>query len=170
MSSLKAEVLNPFVLTSLTYLDMRLLMDVKKGPPALCKEFPPFSSGVMVRVGLKGDVNGTYTLAMDQQAALKVAGAMLLGLNIHRLDVMAQSALLEITQVMAASAALNLSRQGYGCAVTPPVLFTLPLRQAAPAVPTLTVPVISSHGTILLGMNFSVSAPSLTGDALAAAQ
>ena len=67
------------------------------------------SPGVIVIIGLLGEVKGNVIYGMTEEDAKKVASAMMVGMPVNDLDELAQSAISELVNMLTANVATNFS-------------------------------------------------------------
>lgn len=80
------------------------------------------SIGVMINIGILGDIKGNIIYSMDMESAKKIASKMMMGAPIEELDDMAQSAISELTNMLTANAAIKLSEIGTNINISTPTL------------------------------------------------
>lgn len=80
------------------------------------------NSGLLIVLGVVGDVKGNvvYTLGLD--AAKGIASTMMMGAPVTDLDDIAKSALSELTNMLTAHAATELSKTGIVIGISTPTL------------------------------------------------
>ena len=69
-------------------------------------------SGVMLIVGVVGDVKGNIVYVIDRENAKKIASAMMMGMPVEELDDMSKSSLSELSNMLSANAATGFSKSG----------------------------------------------------------
>ena len=113
--------INPFLNSFTTIMPQLGLADVKKKGVTLKGIFIE-SPGVMIIVGIIGDIKGNviYTTTIDN--AKKIASAMMMGMPVNELDELAQSAISELTNMLTANAAINFSDEGININISTPTL------------------------------------------------
>ena len=77
--------------------------------------------GVVVIIGIIGDLHGNIILAMDETTAKKVASTMMF-MEVEAFDEMAQSAVSELGNMLAANACINLSGKEITADISTPTL------------------------------------------------
>lgn len=77
--------------------------------------------GVVVIIGIIGDLHGNIILAMNEDAAKKVASTMMC-MEVEVFDEMAQSAVSELGNMLAANACMNLSNHEIAADISTPTL------------------------------------------------
>lgn len=80
------------------------------------------SSGVLINVGIVGDLKGNIIYGTTVECAKKIASAMMMGMEIKELDEMAQSAISELSNMLAANASTIFSKNGVNVDISTPTL------------------------------------------------
>lgn len=80
------------------------------------------SIGVMLIVGLIGDIKGNVAYGIDIESAKKIASTMMMGMPVTELDDMAKSAISELSNMVTANASTNLSNMGTNVNISTPTL------------------------------------------------
>lgn len=80
------------------------------------------SQGVMLLVGMVGDVKGNVIYSMTMDNSKKVASTMMMGMPVDELNEMAQSALSELSNMLTANASANFEKQGFKVNISTPTL------------------------------------------------
>ena len=80
------------------------------------------SPGVIVIIGLLGEVKGNVIYGMTEEDAKKVASAMMMGMPVNDLDELAQSAISELVNMLTANVATNFSLEGSQVDISTPTL------------------------------------------------
>jgi chemotaxis protein CheX len=77
---------------------------------------------VVCIIGIVGDLRGNIIYAMDADAAMKIAGIMMGGMELDEFDEIAQSAIAELGNMLAANACTELSAMNIRADVSTPTL------------------------------------------------
>lgn len=77
---------------------------------------------VLTMIGLTGDIRGQVLIRVPVQTGMKIASAMMGGMEVSDFDQMAQSALLELTNMICGNALTIYTEQGLTLNITPPTL------------------------------------------------
>lgn len=85
-----------------------------------CKEI--IASGVIVVLGIVGDVRGNVVYTLDIDSAKSIASTMMMGMPIDEIDDMARSALSELTNMLTANAATCFSNTGIVVDISTPTM------------------------------------------------
>ena len=103
--------INPFVDSFLDVMPQLGFTDVSRVNLSLrSQDF--IYSGVIVLVGIVGELRGNVVFRMDTEEAERIASAMLMDTETRELDEMAKSALSELANMIAANAATNFANTG----------------------------------------------------------
>lgn len=97
------------------------LQNVQKGSLSLKGRFID-SPGVVVIIGLMGDIKGNIIYGMTDESAKIIASKMMMGMPIENLDELAQSALSELVNMLTANAATNFANNGITVDISTPTL------------------------------------------------
>lgn len=79
-------------------------------------------ANVLTMIGLTGDIRGQVMIRVPVNTGLKIASAMMGGMEVAEMDQMAQSALLELTNMICGNASTVFTQQGFSLNITPPTL------------------------------------------------
>ncbi|AMJ40822.1 chemotaxis protein CheX [Anaerotignum propionicum] len=82
------------------------------------------SSGVISIIGIIGDLTGNVFLSMEEECAKKIASYMMFGMEVVAFDELAQSAISELSNMLAANASISLSETGKKTDISTPTLMT----------------------------------------------
>ncbi len=82
------------------------------------------SSGVICIIGIIGDLTGNVFLSMEEECAKKIASYMMFGMEVLEFDELAQSAISELSNMLAANASISLSEQDKKTDISTPTLMT----------------------------------------------
>jgi chemotaxis protein CheX len=80
------------------------------------------SPGVMIILGIIGDVRGNVIYSTNLECAKMIASAMMMGAPVTELDELAQSAISELTNMLTATAATNFYGEGINVNISTPTL------------------------------------------------
>ena len=80
------------------------------------------SKGVVIIIGIIGDIKGNILYNIDVESAKKIASAMMMGMPVSELDEMSQSALSELTNMVTANASINFSNINIKTNISTPTL------------------------------------------------
>ncbi|WP_055667239.1 chemotaxis protein CheX [Desnuesiella massiliensis] len=113
--------INPFLDAFLSVMPQLGFSEVKKQSLVL-KEKNIRSNGVMVILGIVGDVKGNVVYSLDVDSAKKIASVMMMGFPVNDFDDMAQSAVSELTNMLTATASMNFANIGTNINISTPTL------------------------------------------------
>ena len=110
-------ILNSFtdIMPQLGFTNIKIGEVVLRGK---CIESP----GVIVIIGIIGDIQGNIIYSMDGENAKKIASVMMMGSEIKEFDNIAQSAVSELINMLTAKAVTNLSDRGIVADISTPTL------------------------------------------------
>ena len=77
-------------------------------------------AGIATILGITGTLNGQLIIALDENMALKIASAILMGMPVTSYDEVAESAVCEIGNMIGGEASKFLQEAGYTCDITVP--------------------------------------------------
>jgi len=77
--------------------------------------------GVVVIIGITGDIHGNVIYSMSEDVAKKIASTMM-GMNAEEFDDIAQSAVSELSNMLSASGCTELAAQGINADISTPTL------------------------------------------------
>lgn len=80
------------------------------------------AKGIILAVGLVGQLKGNVIYIMDKESAKKIASKMMMGMPVDELDDMAKSSLSELSNMLSANAATGFSKSGILIDISPPSL------------------------------------------------
>ncbi len=95
---------NPFIESFMSVMPQLGFSSVKKGELSV-KTQELNNSGVIIIVGIVGQIRGNVAYAISMSNAKKIASTMMMGMPVDELNDMAQSALSELTNMLTANAA-----------------------------------------------------------------
>jgi chemotaxis protein CheX len=112
---------NPFIEAFHSVMPQLGFCDVQTGEmSAKTKEVA--ATGVLVIVGIVGDVEGNVVYFTDIESAKKIASTMMMGAPVDEFDEMAESALSELTNMLTATATTVLASSGITADISTPTL------------------------------------------------
>lgn len=80
------------------------------------------ASGVVIVLGIIGEIKGNIVYVIDVENAKKIASVMMMGMPVTELDDLAQSAISELTNMLTANAATLFSNMGIVVDISTPTL------------------------------------------------
>ena len=116
-----AKLVNPFV-DACTAVMPQIGFDTPKRTKIYLRDKNAISRGVTVMVGFTKQLRGNVVYNMDEEAAKFIASKMMMGMQINEFDAMAQSAISEMSNMITAKAATNLTKLGLEVDISTPSL------------------------------------------------
>lgn len=113
--------INPFLDAFLTIMPQLNFKEVKKKGMSI-KSNAIKSLGVMLTLGIVGDLKGNVVYGMELESAKKIASTMMMGMPVAEFDDMAQSAVSELSNMLTATASTNFSDIGINVNISTPAL------------------------------------------------
>ena len=80
------------------------------------------SPGVVIIVGIVGDIRGNVIYGLSVDDAKQIASKMMMGMPVPELDELAQSAISELTNMLTANVATNFSNDNININISTPTL------------------------------------------------
>ncbi len=80
------------------------------------------TSGVVCIVGVIGDLTGNVIFSMSEDCAKWIASAMMGGMEVMEFDELAQSAISELSNMLAANSSMGLSEMGLNTDISTPTM------------------------------------------------
>ncbi len=119
---MRVEYINPFVDSAMQILSSTVSKDLKRRYISLKPSLTPMM-GVVIIVGLAGQVSGRLIIDTDKDTALKIASAMNQE-ELKEFDEMTYATLTELANMITGKAVTKLHELGFQFDLTPPALFT----------------------------------------------
>jgi chemotaxis protein CheX len=117
---LKVEYINPFLDAAFEVFETETSVRLEKGPLSM-QSSSQTSQEVNVMIGVTGELHGQVIYGMSSKTAKKIASAMI-GKQVVLLDMLAQSAISELGNMMTGLATAKFSEIYNNLAITPPTL------------------------------------------------
>ena len=119
--AVEAKLVNPIVDAFMSVLPMiGLPTPTKQGMGV--KAIVANSLGVSVLVGFTRQLKGSVVYNMTEDTAKFIASTMMMGMPVETFDEMAQSAICELSNMLTANAATNITALGYDVDISTPSL------------------------------------------------
>ncbi|PRR82150.1 chemotaxis protein CheX [Clostridium vincentii] len=80
------------------------------------------SRGVVIIIGIIGDVKGNIIYGMSVDTAMKIASIMMMGMPVEKFDELPQSAISELVNMLTANVAMNFSKDNIEVDISTPTL------------------------------------------------
>jgi len=113
--------INPILNSFANVLPQLGLSNVEKKGISLKGKFIE-SPGVIIIVGIVGDIKGNVIYGITIDDAKKIASAMMMGMPVNEFDELAQSAISELTNMLTANVATNFSNDNIIINISTPTL------------------------------------------------
>jgi chemotaxis protein CheX len=113
--------INPFLNSVLNVMPQLGVSNIKRGRLNV-KGKSIQSPGVIIILGLIGDIRGNVIYATSEKCAKEIASIMMMGMPVPKLDEMAQSAISELTNMLTANAAMSFSEESINIDISTPTL------------------------------------------------
>lgn len=114
----KAEHVNPFILSVCKVVKDVCMMDLKIGKPGLkTEEYPDDAS--IIELGIVGGLSGKVILNMEHPTALEIISKMMM-MPVNTIDEIGQSAISELGNMIAGNAATVFASNNILIDITPP--------------------------------------------------
>jgi chemotaxis protein CheX len=113
--------INPILNSFASVLPQLGLANVRKKGMSLKGRFIE-SPGVMIIVGIIGDIKGNVIYGLSLDDAKKIASTMMMGMPVDTFDELAQSAISELTNMLTATVATNFSNDNISINISTPTL------------------------------------------------
>lgn len=149
MPAVKAEQLNPFLLSAKQVLQQVCQIDVRFGPISK-DDFYVNGEPLFIMLGITGEITGQVCVVMETDTAKDIASRMMMGMPITELDDMAKSALSELGNMMMGNAATLLSNSNVLIDITPPTLVFGSAMITSPEMAVIKVPLLYQNHEIRL--------------------
>ncbi|MBI5048879.1 MAG: chemotaxis protein CheX [Deltaproteobacteria bacterium] len=148
---MRLDYINPFVDATHSILKDMFNIPVHKGKLSLRGE-PVVTKGVVVVIGLTGDVEGSVLFDMQPEAAVKMACVM----NNKKFDSiqhMVIDSIAELANMIMGKALTILNDKGFDFKLTPPMVFTgNAVMSGAVHLETLIVPFTTDYGEFIINV------------------
>ena len=119
--AMDAKLVNPFIDAFTSVLPMMGFPTPSRKGMGL-KSIVVDSLGVTIMVGFTRQLRGNVVYNMREETAKHIASTMMMGMPVAALDEMAQSAICEMSNMLTATAATNLTALGYDVDISTPSL------------------------------------------------
>ena len=116
---MKVEIVNSFVQGAQSTLTM-VCGQVDKLGKVFLKQPPYISNEISIIIGIHGDLNGHAIYTMDEKSGIFLASKFMMGFDVHCMDEMSTSALMEISNIISGNAASALFSHGFTVDITTP--------------------------------------------------
>ncbi len=118
---MKAEHINPFIISVCKIMKDMCMLDLKIGKPSMTNGVYPGDTSI-IRLGLLGNLTGEVVLNIAHPMALEVVSKMVM-MPVDTIDDMGKSAISELGNMIAGNAATVFSNGNILIDITPPSYF-----------------------------------------------
>ncbi|UHA74549.1 chemotaxis protein CheX [Paenibacillus sp. 481] len=117
---MRAEWIHPFLQSACTVIEQIVQVRPERGE----LEMLAWSGAhdLRIQIGLTGQLTGHVVFGLNEEAALKMASAMMGGFPLQALDAMSESAISELGNMISGNATTLMYNQGIHVDITPPQL------------------------------------------------
>lgn len=116
-----AKHVNPFIESFSSIMPQLGFSNIQTGKLST-KQKEVTGSGVVVVLGIVGELRGNVVYYMTAEAAMKIASTMMMGMPVTELDEMAQSTIGELTNMLTATAATCFYNMGIKIDISTPTI------------------------------------------------
>lgn len=116
-----AKLVNPFIDAFMTVMP-QIGFPTPKRTKVFLQDKNAISSGVVVMVGFTKQMRGNVVYNMNEDTAKFIASTMMMGMPVNEFDAMAQSAICELSNMISANSATNLTQMGLEVDISTPNL------------------------------------------------
>lgn len=120
MAGLNADIINPFLSSSMQMLKDVAQIETNLGKPVV-KQAKFNKETVVIMIGITGEMKGQVMLAFPLNIACKVAGNMCM-MEVTEMNDLSMSAICELGNMIMGNAATIFSTKGIGIDITPPTI------------------------------------------------
>lgn len=113
--------INPIVNSFKNVMPQLGLPNIKQNEIIL-KERLIESPGVVIIIGIMGDIKGNIIYGMSTKDAMKIASVMMMGMPVENFDELSQSAISELINMLTANIATNFSKDDISVNISTPTL------------------------------------------------
>ncbi|CAH2212858.1 chemotaxis protein CheX [Tepidibacter aestuarii] len=118
---MSSKIINHFLNSVLDIMPQLGFSNIEK-KDVFIKESSIKVDGVMLNLGVVGDIKGNVIYNMSEDDAKKVASKMMMGMPVLEFDNMAQSAISELSNMLTAKASIKLEKEGINTNISTPTL------------------------------------------------
>lgn len=153
-----SKLANQFIIAATTIFKKVGGVNLKKTGLEYFPKGTKVSAGIATILGITGDQKGQCIIVLNEEMALKIASAILMGVPVTTYDEIAESAVCEIGNMIGGEASRLLQESGYVCDLTVPSIARGKEMEIAfyPASPLFSIKFDSEWGEIKLILRFEV--------------
>ncbi len=153
MAAIRAEQINPFLMSAKQVIQQVCNVDIKIGKIEKT-DFNLNGNPMLIMLGMTGELCGQACFVMELEVAMKIASQMMMGMPVETFDDMARSAISELGNMIMGNAATILSNNNVLIDITPPTIITGPTTIASPESTVFQVPLQFNDSFIKLCFMF----------------
>lgn len=129
---MKVEYINPFIEASVDVINQTTGFKPAIGKVYI-KNSPYTGDGVVILIGLTGQISGNVVISLSKSLACNIASAMMMGMPVPELDEMAKSAIAELCNMILGHTANIFYKANMNIDITPPTVLTGDNMQFSPS-------------------------------------
>ena len=114
----KAEHINPFIISVCKVMKDMCMLDLKIGKPSMSNGSYPAETSI-IKLGIVGNLECEVVLNIDHPTALQIVSKMMMG-PVETIDALGQSAISELGNMVAGNAATVFANSNIMIDITPP--------------------------------------------------
>ncbi|AEE92623.1 MAG: chemotaxis protein CheX [Tepidanaerobacter acetatoxydans] len=116
-----AKHVNPFLMAFQNVMPQIGFQSIKRGKLSV-KGKKLQTDGILIIIGIVGDLKGNVVYSMNMDDAKKISSKMMMGMPVDEFNEMAQSALSELANMLTANASTEFSKENVGISISTPTL------------------------------------------------
>lgn len=116
------KTITPFLDAIVQVMPQLGFKNVKRGQLSVSDSNKIANLGVMAVIGITHEIRGTIAYNMTEASAKKIVSQMMMGMAVPNFDEMAESAISELSNMLAAHASIAFEQQGAKIDISPPTL------------------------------------------------
>lgn len=116
-----AKHVNPFLMAFQNVMPQIGFQSIKRGKLSV-KGKKLQTDGILIIIGIVGDLKGNVVYSMNMDDAKKISSKMMMGMPVDEFNEMAQSALSELANMLTANASTEFSKENIGISISTPTL------------------------------------------------
>lgn len=113
--------INPFLTSFKNVMPQIGFEKVEKGKISI-NEGDLVTDGILIIVGIVGDLKGNIIYCLDTESAKQIASKMMMGMEVIEFDELAQSAISELSNMLTANASIEFSNMNISINISTPTL------------------------------------------------
>ncbi|MBO7335672.1 MAG: chemotaxis protein CheX [Lachnospiraceae bacterium] len=153
MAAIRAEQINPFLMSARSVMQTVCGIDIKFGKIEKT-DFKLDGDPMLIMLGITGELSGQACFVMSIEIAKKIASKMMMGMPVEEFDDMARSAISELGNMVMGNAATILSNNNVLIDITPPTIITGTTSIQSPDSTMFKVPLIYENYSVMLCFMF----------------